>query len=128
MFKAVWLWGLGIVVSAALVIGPAAVYSHVRAARDVVRIRSRASRLTFKLAARARLVLRDIDAKIIEYQDRLGDVADHATAERLRWSAFRKKWMRTRRSLGTLRASSSRIGTITWSAARPTRNNKSRTT
>ena len=44
-------------------------------------IRSRAWRHV-ELAARARLVLRDMDAKIIEYQDRLGDVADHATAER----------------------------------------------
>jgi len=78
--------GLGVtivvLVLAALVLGPAALYSHVRAARDVVQAKIEDMAPDIELAARARVTLRDLDAKILEYQDKLGDVADRATSER----------------------------------------------
>ncbi|MCY2987573.1 MAG: hypothetical protein NTY19_06880 [Planctomycetota bacterium] len=75
------LWLVGVAVAIlALVLGPA-VFSHLRAVREVAREGIEGALPEVEQAARIRILLQDMDGKILDYQDKLGEVADRTAAE-----------------------------------------------
>lgn len=68
----------GVAIVAALALGPKAAYNHLRATRDVVRGELQGLSPDVQEAARIRVLIRDQDKSIIEYHEKVADVADQA--------------------------------------------------
>lgn len=78
MMKALAIGLGGLVVVAGVILGPMTLANHFRAAREVVREELGQMSPDVQEAARIRVLLRDMDKNILDYREKLADVADRA--------------------------------------------------
>jgi phage shock protein A len=80
MLKSIAIGLGGLVVAAGLILGPMTVVNHFRAAREVVREELGQMSPDVQEAARIRVLLRDMDKKILDYQEKVAEVGERGTS------------------------------------------------
>jgi peptidoglycan hydrolase CwlO-like protein len=80
MLKRLIMLASGVLLAAVVILGPTTVWSTLQGAREVIRDKFEAEKSDAQRAAEIQAGLKDLDDKILAFNDKLGDIADRADA------------------------------------------------